>query len=70
MAIQMRDQSAEAILQRLDAIMGELEELRRIVLGTRSESAPANLVDQLYGVLGHGSWEEYDMRLDWRRFAS
>jgi predicted dienelactone hydrolase len=59
----------EAILERIDTISHELQELRRLV--TRSQTRPAgeNLAEQLFGILGHGSWDEYDQQLDWQRFA-
>jgi predicted transcriptional regulator len=65
MNVHTRDQSPEAILQRIDAIMRELGELRQMVLRIQSEPAAGNLAQQLYGVLGQGTWEEYDMQLDW-----
>ena len=70
MAIQSRDQSPEAILQRIETLMRELAELRQMVLRIQSEPAAGDLAQQLYGALGHGSWEEYDLRLDWQRFAA
>ena len=36
---------------------------------TRKPTVPPNLVDQLFGALGHGTWEEYDLDLDWKRFS-
>jgi hypothetical protein len=70
MAIQTHDQSPEAILQRIETIMRELAELRQMVLRTQSEPAAGGLAQQLYGALGHGSWEEYDAQLDWQRFSA
>jgi hypothetical protein len=67
MNVHTRDQSPEAILQRIDAIMRELGELRQMVLRIQSEPAAGNLTQQLYGVLGQGTWEEYDMQLDWQQ---
>jgi hypothetical protein len=67
MNVHTRDQSPEAILQRIDTIMRELGELRQMVLRIQSEPAAGNLAQQLYGVLGQGTWEEYDMRLDWQQ---
>jgi hypothetical protein len=64
MTIETRDQSPEAILQRIDAIMRELGELRQMALRIQSQPTTGDLAQQLYGVLGHGSWEEYDMQLD------
>ncbi len=70
MAIQTHDQSPEAILRRIETIMQELAELRQMVLLTQSEPATRGLAQQLYGALGHGSWEEYDPQLDWQRFGA
>jgi hypothetical protein len=70
MNVHTRDQSPEVILQRIDAIMRELGELRQMVLRIQSEPTAGNLAQQLYGALGHGSWEEYDMQLDWQRFGA
>lgn len=28
----------------------------------------SNLTSQLFGALGHGAWDEYDLQLDWVRF--
>ncbi len=70
MVIPTRDQSPEAILQRIETIMRELAELRQMVLLIQSEPAAGNLAQQLYGALGHGSWEEYDAQLDWQRFGA
>ena len=70
-AMNMRtvDQSSEAIAQRINAIIRELEELRNAVLRTYAEPPGENLVEQLYGALGQGDWGEYDLDLDWQRFA-
>ena len=64
------DESPEAILQRIETIMRELAELRQMVLHIQSETVAGDLAQQLYGVLGHGSWEEYDVQLDWQRFGA
>jgi hypothetical protein len=61
-------QPSDRILERIDAIIQELQELRQEVL-SRGRPAEENLVDQLYGAWGKGSWEEYDRHLDWQRFA-
>jgi hypothetical protein len=70
MAVQTRDQSPEAILERIETMMRELAELRQMVLRTQSEPVAGDLAQQLYGALGHGSWEEYDLQLDWKRFSA
>ncbi|MCZ7570747.1 MAG: hypothetical protein M5U01_19480 [Ardenticatenaceae bacterium] len=69
MVVQM-DQSTEAILQRIDTIIQELGELRRLVTQRQAEPAAEDLVEELYGALGQGTWDEYDVTLDWQRFYS
>jgi hypothetical protein len=69
MTIQTNDPSAAMILQRIDAIIAELQLLRRQVVTIRpSAPLPLNLVDELAGSLGQGTWDEYDLQLDWERF--
>ena len=63
------ESTAETLLERIDAIAHELEELRQAVL-VQVRPPDKNLADQLYGALGQGSWEEYDLHLDWHRFSS
>ena len=69
MDMQTVDQSDEKILQRIDTIIHELEELRKVLLHTKTETPEGNLAQQLYGALGQGDWSEYDLDLDWQRFA-
>jgi hypothetical protein len=52
--------SPEAILQRIDAIIYELAELRKQVVQSQAGLASDDLAQQLYGALGQGSWSEYD----------
>lgn len=59
----------ETVLTRIDAIIEELQWLRQAVLATDKPSAPTNIIDELAGSLGKGSWEEYDLQLDWERFG-
>ena len=59
----------ENILDRIDAIIQELQELRQAVL-TQTRPVEENLAAQLYGALGQGTWDEYDPQLDWQRFKS
>lgn len=56
------------MVKRIDAMIRELETMRR-QLTQPKRIAPPNLVDQLFGVLGHGTWDEYDLDLDWKRFS-
>ena len=61
--------TADALLERIDAIARELEALRKAVL-TQDRTPERHLTDRLYGALGQGSWDEYDLTLDWQRFSS
>lgn len=65
--------SPEALLQRIDGIMRELQELRRLVLEqppSQVESSESDLVAQLAGCLGQGSWNEYEDDINWERFGA
>ncbi|MBI5052541.1 MAG: hypothetical protein HZB52_04665 [Chloroflexi bacterium] len=53
----------EQVLTRIESAIHELETLRRQLI-TPVVTA-GNLTEQLFGALGHGSWEEYDLNLDW-----
>lgn len=68
MSVQPVVQSPETILQRLDAILRELQDLREMVAHAPVNATAGNLAQQLYGVLGRGTWDEYDPALDWQRF--
>lgn len=63
------DTTPEVIVKRIDAIIHQLQELRRTIL-VQTRPPDGNLVERLYGALGQGSWDEYDLHLDWQRFAS
>lgn len=57
------------VVERIDAMMRELEMMRR-QLTTMPKAEPAiGLTDQLFGALGKGTWAEYDLNLDWARFS-
>jgi hypothetical protein len=60
--------SPEALLQRIDAIMRELQEMRRLLLN-QAQQPEEGLVEQLWGALGQGDWEEYHENLDEERFS-
>ena len=62
------EDSTKAIVQRIDTIIQALQELRQVVLAQKP-SPNRGLASQLYGVLGQGTWDEYDSDLDWQRFA-
>ncbi|MCZ7670448.1 MAG: hypothetical protein M5U34_26450 [Chloroflexi bacterium] len=69
MMLQTNDSSPKEILQRIDAIISELQVLRQQVLTIQPPDVPsANLVEELAGSLGQGTWDEYDPDLDWKRF--
>jgi len=56
------------IVRRIDAMIRELQLLREMVATRQPEKNEINLVDELFGALGNGSWAEYDSCLDWARF--
>jgi predicted RNA-binding protein len=55
-----RKPSQDEILHRIDAIIHELESLRKIVEQKRAETSRTDLAAQLFGSLGKGEWTEYD----------
>lgn len=56
------------IVRRIDAMIRELQLLREMVAIRQLEKSETPLADDLFGVLGRGSWSEYDSDLDWERF--
>ena len=63
--------SSEVLIQRIDAIVRELQELRRLVSSqSQPQEAPSDIVSQLAGCLGQGSWDEYEDDIELERFAS
>lgn len=60
---------SEAVLERIDAILRELLELRQTV-AAQGRVARGNLAKELFGALGRGTWEEYNLDQDWQRFDS
>jgi hypothetical protein len=69
MDVQMDELSPQTIVQRIDTIMRELGELRKMVIHSQTKLPKDNLTAHLYGVLGQGTWEEYDSDLEWQRFG-
>lgn len=69
--------SSEVLIQRIDAIMRELQELRRLVSSqARPQETPSDIVSQLAGALapasrpdGFSVYDEYDRVTEWERFA-
>ena len=64
------EQPTAMLLERINAIIDELQALRQTVLAMQSKPADINLTQQLYGVFGHGTWAEYETGLDWQQFNS
>ena len=64
------DQTPDAIVQRIDAIIIELEALRETITRAQVKHPTEDLAQELFGVLGQGSWDEYGLDLDWQRFGS
>ena len=64
------EQPTAVLLERLDAIIDELQVLRQTVQAMQSMPAEINLTQQLYGAFGQGTWAEYEADLDWQRFSS
>jgi len=63
------ESTAATLLERIDTIARELEELRKAIW-LQTQLPDRNLANRLYGALGQGSWDEYDLELDWQRFTS
>lgn len=64
-----------AVLARLDAIMHELEILRRLLdeptepSVVTSTQPKTSMTATLWGAAGQGTREEYDLDLEWQRFS-
>ena len=64
---------SDVLIRRIDAIMDELQALRRLIVAEpppQAEPHEPGLVAQLAGCLGQGSWDEYEDDIEWERFAS
>ena len=57
------------VVKRIDAMMRELEAMRRQLTTVPKAGPSSRLTDELFGALGQGSWAEYDLGLDWARFG-
>jgi hypothetical protein len=67
MALHTDGPATAQIIQRIDAIIAELQALRQHIQKIQPDAAPAtNLVEELAGALGQGSWDEYALELDSR----
>jgi hypothetical protein len=59
----------DRVVAQIDTLVRELVALRRQLVRP-TEPATPSLTQQLYGSLGHGTWDEYDVNLDWVRFSA
>jgi hypothetical protein len=50
-------------------MMRELEIMRRQLTELPKVAVVSGLTQELFGAAGQGSRDEYDMDLDWKRFA-
>ena len=66
---QRADLDTKLVVERIDAMVRELEEMRRVLTAMPKRETPAGLTEELFGALGRGTWEEYDVNLDWARFS-
>ena len=57
------------VVGRIDAMMRELETMRRQLTALSRVAAVSGLTQELFGAAGKGSRNEYDLSLDWKRFA-
>ena len=57
------------MLTRIDAMIDELRVMRKELAGTVRLASEAGLTDRLFGAAGHGTREEFDLDLDWKRFG-
>jgi hypothetical protein len=55
-------------IERIDAMMRELYIMRRDLTSPKPKTT-TSITEQLFGALGKGSRDEYDMDLDWKRFS-
>lgn len=69
--INANQQSNVEILERIDAVIKELQWLRQAVIAPKlqTDATSRDIVEELAGSLGQGNWDEYDAHLDWERFA-
>ena len=69
--------SSDVLIRRIDTIVDELQELRRLVLSqNQPRESPLDIVARLAGALapkprpeGFSASEEYDTVTEWERFA-
>lgn len=57
------------VVSRIDTIILELEILRCKLTSPSKTTTIHNITEELFGAAGHGTWDEYDLQLDWARFS-
>jgi len=57
------------VIERIDAMIRELEVMRRQLTELPKVAVATGLTQELFGAAGKGSRDEYDLNLDWKRFA-
>lgn len=57
----------EKLLQQIDTLIRDLQHLRA-QLGAPFSPTPSKVSD-LFGKLGRGCWQEYDLDMEWERFT-
>ncbi len=57
------------MIKRIDAMIRELETMRKQLNEVPSPASEPGLTERLFGAAGHGTWDEYDLDLDWKRFS-
>ncbi len=57
------------VIERIDAMIRELQAMRRELATSPKTEPESNIVGELFGAAGKGTWDEYDMNLDWMRFS-
>lgn len=60
----------QRIIARLDEVMQELVAIRRLIEQAEQPVVMQQVTEHLFGSLGHGTWEEYDLSIDWTRFGT
>ena len=56
-------------IARIDAMMRELQVMRRELTPLTELVTPPGLTRELFGAAGKGTRDEYDLNLDWVRFS-
>ncbi len=57
------------MLKQIDRMIHELQIMRTQLTQVLPLASEAGLTDRLFGAAGHGTYDEYDLNLDWQRFS-